>query len=319
MTIHRKNIEAEPLERQAHHWLAQLVSGEATTADAESFKGWRNQSSDHEAAFAAALRRWKDFGPAGHALLEAGDAPVWSPPLVSRRALLGGIGVSAVVAGYGVVRPPLGLWPSLNELTADYRTATGEQRRIALAGNVSVQMNSQTSIAVPTTAADEITLISGEASFATTSQKDLVVSAGEGRAIANRARFDVRITGLSVCVTCFSGEVRIEYAARRVSIASKQQLRYDSDGLRPAVVIDPAEAAAWQDGILIFRLTPLSDVIAEINRYRPGKVILTNAALGKMPVNGRFQIQRIDDVLVWIEQAFGASKRALPAGIVLLS
>ncbi|BAS00230.1 sigma factor regulator VreR [Blastochloris viridis] len=306
--------------------MTQLVSGEATAADADALKHWCNQSPAHQAAFAAAARRWKDFGPAGRDLLEQGHLPVWMPSPISRRAALGGAAAFAAgVAGYAVVQPPLGLWPSLHELTADYRTATGEQRRITVSNTVSVRMNTQTSIVIaapPAVASsDEVKLVSGEASFAlaTDSHNYLVVHAGEGRTVASRARFDVRHLGSTVCVTCFEGAVRVERGAHVAMVGATQQVRYDDRGFHPVVSVDPVEAAAWQDGVLIFRLTPLSDVVAEINRYRPGKVILINTDLWMRPVNGRFRIQRIDEVLTWIELAFGATLRSLPGGIRLLS
>ncbi|MBV9559006.1 MAG: FecR domain-containing protein [Bradyrhizobium sp.] len=322
MTVRDRNGEVEPLDREAHRLVARLVSGEARTGDAEAIRQWRRQSSSHEAAFAEAVRQWRDFGLVGDRLRRRADLPDWTPPLIGRRAVLGAVGMLAVgTASYAAARPPLGLWPSLSELAADYRTATGEQRRILLAGDVSVRMNSQTSIAVPAAAPDrdQIRLIAGEAGFAT-SQRMLEVEAGAGRAIATRARFDVRNTGGVVCVTCFEGELEVQLGTRRAKVGANRQVRYDSaGGLQPATVIDPLEAAAWHDGFLVFHLTPLSEVIAEINRYRPGLVILMNRSLAKNPVNGRFSIRRMDEVLVWIEYAFGARARALPGGVVLLS
>jgi transmembrane sensor len=323
MTFREQHSAPGALEREAHGWVTRLVSGEATAADARALKAWRSQSLAHDQAFTAAAQRWKNFGAVGRTLLAQGRAPEWSPPqpVLSRRAALGGMGaIAAGAAAYGIVKPPLGLWPSLVELSADYRTATGEQRQVGLSDDVSVRLNTQTSISILSSEAgtDLVKLISGEAAFAATSPKPLVVLAGEGRMTAGRARFDVRNVGASVCVTCFDGDVRVEQGSQTAIIGSRQQLRYDLSGLKAAVAIDPAEAAAWQAGMLIFRFTPLSDVIAEINRYRRGKVILTNAALGTNPVNGRFRIQRIDEVLVWIEQAFGATARSLPGGIVLI-
>lgn len=317
--------ELGSLDREAHRWVTLLVSGEASTSDAEALKQWCQQSPAHERAFAAATRRWKNFGPAGRALLDQGRVPAWLPPepMVSRRAMLGGMGVGlAGAASYAIIQPPLGLWPSLSELTADYRTATGEQRKIMLTGNVSVQLNTQTSIAIPTSSGetDEVKLIAGEASFAipAAARKPLVVFAGDGRSVANRARFDVRNVGATVCVTCLDGEVQIEQGRDTAVIGARQQLRYNVRGLQTARKIDLDEYTAWQEGMLVFRLTPLVDVIAEINRYRPGRVVLISPDLGSSPVNGRFHIQRIDDVLVWIEQAFSIRVRSLPGGLVLL-
>jgi transmembrane sensor len=315
----------DPLERDAHRWITELVSGEATTADAESLKQWCKQSPAHAAAFAVAARRWKDFGPPGHDLLRRGEVTLFPPPSgqVSRRLILGGAGaLSAVAAGYAVVNPPLGMWPSLDELAADYRTVTGEQRHVAVASNVSVQMNTQTSITIPSHAddADRVKLIAGEASFTSSeSSKPLMVLAGNGRTIANRARFDIRKIGPTVCVTCFDGDIRVERDVESATIGSRQQIRYDGRGLGQPVAIDPAVVSAWRDGILVFRFTPLADVIDEINRYRPGRVVLLNAALASGPVNGRFRVQRIEEVLTWIEQAFGVKSRFLPGGVVLLS
>lgn len=310
------------LDREAHRWITQLVSGEASTADADALRRWCKQSPAHEAAFAGAVRQWRDFGRAGQNLRARPDVPSWKPPLVSRRVALGGAGsLAAAIAGYAVVRPPFGLWPSLTELRADYRTATGEERHFTLADDIQVRMSSQTSIAIPTAAndRDRVKLIVGEAAFTNSSQRELEVATDNGRTIAKQARFDVRNIGASVCVTCFDGALRVESVARAASIGPRQQIRYDAAGLRPALTIDPAEAAAWHDGILIFHFTPLAQVIAEINRYRPGRVILMNAALAQSPVNGRFSIRRTDEVLLWIEQAFGAKPLVLPGGIVLLS
>ena len=322
MTIRDQDNGPDVLDREAHRWVTQLVSGEASTTDADAIKRWRNQSPAHEAAFIAAIRQWRDFGVAGQRLRGRPDLPVWKPRVVSRRAVLGGAGtLAAGIAGYAAVRPPLGLWPSLTELTADYRTATGEQRHIVLADNISVRMNSQTSIAVsaPREGRDQVKLIAGEAAFAATSERELEVLAGDGRTFARQARFDVRNIGSTVCVTCFEGDLRVEVAAGSATIGAKQQIRYDGSGLQPASSIDPIEAAAWHDGLLIFHLAPLSEVIAEINRYRPGRVILMNASLAQNPVNGRFSVRRVDEVLTWIEIAFGAKPHALPGGILLLS
>lgn len=326
MTVADRHDGPELLEREAHRWVTQLVSGEATTADAEALRQWRRQSPAHEQAFVTATSRWRSFGPVGESLLAEGQVPLWTPPepAVSRRAILGGAGaLAAAAASYAIVRPPLALWPSLSELTADYRTSTGEQRQVMLAENVAVRLNTQTCIAMASSAgdADEVKLITGEASFAIQAQahKRLAVLAREGRSVASRARFDVRNVGARVYVTCLEGEVQVEQGTEVATIGARQQLRYDANGLQPAIEIDPAEAAAWQDGVLVFRFTPLSNVVAEINRYRPGRVVLMNQDLGTSPVNGRFRIQHIDEVLVWIEQAFGARMRTLPGGIVLLS
>lgn len=319
-----RNHRKARLRRDARRWVTQLVSGEARATDLEAAERWRNQSSAHEAAFVEAISLWQDFGPAGRVLLEREGPPVWNSARlpVSRRAVLTGAGgLIAASAAYAVVDPPFALWPSLAELRADYRTKTGEQRHLILKDNVSVEMNTQTSLAVSATGADQITLIAGEASFmvAHRSVRPLAVVAEAGRTIAHEARFDIRKSGAAVDVTCLEGEVRVELNTRAATIGANRALRYDRGGLGETTSVNPTEVSAWRQGVLIFRYAPLSEVITEINRYRPGRVILVNTALGAKLINGRFQIARIDEILVWIEQVAGAKSRALPGGIVLLT
>jgi transmembrane sensor len=317
---------AAPLKRDARRLITQLVSGEANRADFDAAKRWRRQSPAHEAAFVEATRLWQNLGAAGRDLLAQEGAPTWPSPPVSasrRTMLVGGGALAAAVAAYVVVNPPLGLWPSFDELRADYRTATGEQRDLTLADNVSVRMNTQTAMAVPPsgTGRDQVTLISGEASFAMLQQsrRPLAVATDAGLTIANRARFDVRNFGGSVCVTCFDGDVRVEQGAQTATVSVNEQIRYDKDGIGQAITINPVEAAAWREGVLIFRDTPLFDVIVELNRYRPGKIVLAKAGLAQKTVNGRFRIDRIDDVIAWLAQVYGATPRLLPGRMTLLT
>jgi transmembrane sensor len=317
--------EVEVLRREARRWVRELASGEATTADAEELKRWRHRSRQHEAAFVEAVGVWKSLGPGGRTFVERRGLPASHVqlPSLSRRMLLGGGGaLAASVAAYAMVRPPSNLWPSLAEMGADYRTAKGEQKNLILA-DVAVQMNTQTSIAVTQGAGDfeRLHLIAGEASFATPPlfSRQLMVLAGKGRTTANRARFDVRHDGSTICVTCLEGEVEVEQGGGTATVGYGRQLRYDDTGLGQSHAVDTGEVTSWHRGYIVFRQTPLSAAIAEVNRYRPGKVMVLSSALGQKEVSGRFRIDRIDEVLVWIERATGATSRSLPGGLIFLS
>jgi transmembrane sensor len=324
--------ELDQLEREAVAWVQQLISGHATPDDAEALNRWRDESAAHAAAFAEASRAWNDVGPAGFSLRQRGGETAnglahWRRRTMSRRAVLGGGFATAAAAAYVAVYPPLGLWPSLSELNADYRTATGEQRSVTFAGDVSIRMNTQTSIAVRPAkgGGDRIELIAGEASFATPpeARRSLTVLAATGRAVTSGARFDVRHVsdqlGTSVCVTCYEGKVRIEHRVEAATLGPGQQLRYDAKGMGRLIEVDPEVASDWQRGIVVFRLTPLAEVVEEINRYRPGRIVLMNTALAQKQVNGRFRIDQMDEILARLEQAFNAKIQTLPGGIVLLS
>jgi len=326
--------ELDALQQQAVAWVQRMRSGEATADDAKALKAWCAESAAHAAALANADRVWINIVPAS-LMLPGGDGAASKlgrrmdgrDRAIGRRALLGGGLTAAAAAGaYVLVRPPLDLWPSLAEFAADYRTATGEQRQIVVADDISVQLNTQSSIAVEPARADgdRIQLISGEASFVTSSrtERTLMVSVAEGTIIGNHARFDVRrMKGADavVCVTCLDGQVQVVKGAEQVALNRGYQVRYDAAGLSEAVAIDTDIVSAWQRGIVVFRAAPLTEVVDEINRYRSGKIILVNRDLAHKQVSGRFRINQMDEIVARLQQAFGAKIRTLPGGIVLLS
>ena len=207
------------------------------------------------------------------------------------------------------------------ELSADYRTGKGEQRRIVLTDDISLALNTQTSIVVRSTPQEaRIELISGEATIATnrTSSNPLVVDATDGRMVVARARFNALCEEGVVRVTCIEGEVDVEWRKQAVRLQPRQQVSYSPEGLGVSVSVDPTAATAWQERLLIFRDRPLAEVIDEVNRYRPGRIIVTNSELARRLVNGTFHLDRLDDVVAQVRQLFGARVTSLPGGVVLL-
>jgi transmembrane sensor len=318
------------LDREALDHVQRLMSGSATLETLEAAKRWQSLSPAHAEAISSARRLWTRLGPVGREILEQGNELLsfgyrrsarFYP---SRRALLGGAAATAAVAGYAVIRPPFDLWPSLAELRADYRTATGEQRQVALADGLSVILNTQTSLAMRsgTDQPDRIELISGEAiiSAAVNPRLDHVVRVGDGRITFHDASVNVRYDGHAFCgITCLQGSARVERLGAVVELRSDQYVAYADRSLSPSKPVDGDVATAWRRGLLIFHQTPLSEVITEIDRYRQGKIILLNADLGRRTVNARFTIDSVDDILILARRELGATVTSLPGDVVLLT
>jgi transmembrane sensor len=327
--------EQEALKREAYQWVMRLTSGTATTADLQLLTRWRQTSPAHRRAFAEANLLWDKLGPAAvesagksaaSAQAAAGPGFPTSQRPLGRRAFVGGALAASAAAGYLAVRPPLDLWPSLAEMAADYRTGTGQQRQIALAEDVSVKLNTRTSIAVlpsdNTGQTRQIELISGEAAIATKPEalRPFIVTAARGRTVATNARFNVRRDGERVCVTCVEGDLQVQHLGQVSTVRSHQQVVYTADNLGAATSVDdPEQVTAWERGLLVFRNDPLARVIEEVNRYRPGKIILMNRELGDRPVLATFRIDRIEEVVPRLQTVFGVRLKRLPGGIVLIS
>jgi transmembrane sensor len=315
---------AEELMREAQHWVARIHSQEVDRAEADALKRWLSRSAAHEKAFAEMNLRWSAFHAA--AVNVAAKSAVQSQSSIraersrrpDRRMLLGGA-LAASVGGalYLASYPPLQLWPSLGEFAADYRTETGQRRQFALTETVSVEMNTRTSVSVRSSApaVASIELISGE--VAVTAKSPVAVVAANGRARTDHGAFGLRNDGGKVSVNCIEGEIYASCGGNEMMLRPGQRVDYDRRGLQDVKNIDMVTAEAWRRGLLVFVDTPLSQVIAEINRYRHGHVILVDQVLSALPVDATFRLDRIDDAVPRLADVFGAKIRSLPGGIVL--
>ncbi|AJC21602.1 FecR family protein [Pandoraea pulmonicola] len=309
------------MQRDAHAWVRRLTSGEATVADAHALKQWCDASPAHAAAFAEARRLWRDLGPAGERVRARTRAQVPRPARVGRRLFLGGALASVAGVGAAVVAPA-GFWGAMASMaSADYRTSAGEQRQIALADRVTVDLNTRTSIALTSKArpAQGVDLLDGEIAVDNSrSPGPFVVAAAGGRVIGTQANFEVRHLDARVCVTCVSGGVRVELGGRSVQLAARQQVAFEGQRLGRATAVDTAATSAWRNGVLVFRDTPLGEVVGEINRYRSGRVVVFDSHLAQSRLSGRFRIDRLGEIFAQIQEVLGARVTQLPGGIVVV-
>ncbi|MNE82443.1 fec operon regulator FecR [compost metagenome] len=61
---------------------------------------------------------------------------------------------------------------------------------------------------------------------------------------------------------------------------------------------------AWQQGRLVFEQAPLAQVLKALERYRPGWLLVGDERLRGLKVSGTFQLDRLDEGLATLEQAF---------------
>lgn len=315
--------DPDRLRREAEQWWLRLRDRDATRGDAEAMKQWRARSPSHARAWNEVARLWQDMDPVLRQAVRRDPGlahpPARGPSRPARRAFLG-----AMAAGGAAVAvwPPLSLWPSLLDFTADFRTGTAEQRELALSDQLRVQMNTQTRINQRGAQAgnEAIELVAGEAQVeAAGGGAPVVVYAGAGATRARQARFNLRYTGPQVCVTCLQGSVQVEAAGAMQTLAQGEQIIYDDAGLQPALAADTVQVDAWRTGTLSFAGQTLAEVVDEINRYRAGRVLVRNADLAARRVRMRFEITQTDLALHMLRDLYGAQLTRLPGGIVLLS
>lgn len=319
-----------PVMKEALHWVVRLTSGAATEADAHAFRQWRTQGPAHEDAFreAAAFRkavRAMDLSRPVEAPADPVDnvvpfrRPASRPALIDRRAMLfGGGAIAASAVAVMIARPPLGLWPSFAELTADYRTGIGERRALALADGAKVELNGRSALSIINDRGG-ISLVAGEAFVAVPgASKPFLVEAGDERFAVGAATFNLRTSARETCITCLTGAMQQQNGSNPVRLAAGQQLIVRPNGEAELARIDPVRVLGWRQGLLIFRNTPLAEAIEDINRYRSARIILTDNALAHRPVNGMFHTDQIENAVVQIQQLLHVNARHLPGGVTLL-
>jgi transmembrane sensor len=316
--------QAELRRREAHEWIVRLTSGQATAADALAAKLWCCRSSEHARAFAEATLLWETLEPVAQQVASQVSKTILegARARLGRRALLGGaVGVCAAAVAL-IIWPPFELWPSLSDLAADYRTRIGERSNIAING-ISVELNTRSSLNVLSAngAVRRLELVAGEAIFTSDGAMPvpLVLAAGGGQVSATGAKFDVRCEGAVASVICLQGAVKIDFRGDRATLQEGQQIDYGARGLGSALPVDPVVATAWRDGRLVFHDTPLSRVIEEVNRYRSGRIVLMNEALGKRSVEVTLPLDQTDELIVLLREAYRVKITTLPGGIILLT
>lgn len=313
--------------KDAQAWVRKLTSGRVSEWEAEAFRRWRDADPLHQSAFQEAAHQWRLLESAVGGVLHSNPAvaqyhrKALHRPRVGRRAFLGTAIGGATAAGIAAYSP-FGLWPAAPQWDADYRTAVGEQREVRIDERVAVAMNTRTSLRrtgdSPQTAGLE--LLEGEAQVDVSSaQQFFRMTAGVGRVSAQAAEFEVRYLDGRTRITCLQGQVLIEHPAGQRQLQGRQLAVYDSRSISEIAAADVDGALAWRRGEMVFTQAPLPAVLDEINRYRPGRVVLVGDAVRDKTVTARIRIVDIETALLQIQRSFDLSARSLPAGLLLLS
>lgn len=325
MTVREtETSDLPPATHAALGWIVRLTSGSATQADARAFETWRAQDPAHAEAFreAAALRK----ALRAMQLTQVSDPQDNVIPItgrlrhaaIDRRGLLVTGGAIAASGAMLMINPPYALWPSLAELGASERTGVGEHRVLRPMVGVTLEMNGRTALSIDATRR-HATLIAGEAFVAVAlDAAPFSIRVGDTDWLGKAAQFDARASEREACVTCIAGHLFGERGATRHRIATGQRF-VEAPG-QPARItnVDPATSGSWRRGVLIFRDTPLAAAIEDINRYRHGRIILSNDAVGRRLVSGMFHTAQIENAVSQIQQLLNLKVTEIAGGVIVM-
>ena len=294
--------------RAAAQWLVRLHGGPLTPDEQQAFQAWRASDPAHEAAWKRAELVCRTLAGVPPALRQTADAV---PPSPRRRAAVCGLA--------GLIAAGPALW--LASQTAPWqawraaiRTARGEIRHQALADGTQLVLNTDTAIDVRFDGAARLVVLhAGELHVATAHDgavpaRPFLVRSSNGAVRALGTHFSVRQGGSVLAprtqVAVSEGAVEIRPAQapdalRRVNAG--RQGSFDDVAVAPLSPLTP-HADGWLQGVLIAERMPLGEVLAQVARYRYG-VLHCDPALAAMPVDGIFQLNDPDNILLLLQHS----------------
>jgi transmembrane sensor len=297
----RSKEERARLNAEASAWLARLHGPRGTEAEVP-LQDWLRGDPAHQEAFERATELWE--------ILPGAAAVATSQVRASRRFAPMAIAASILAV---VVTGSMAVY--LNQAPA-FATDAGEQRTTTLDDGSRIALNTDSHVTVKFDGASrQITLDRGEVMFevAHDAARPFVVTAGDERIKALGTSFVVRRDGERVRVTLLRGKVEVTRAGERPQLlAVLAPGERVSAAPQTAPVLDrPALDAvtAWRRGELLFRDTPLSEAVAEVNRYGQERVVVNDARLGALPISGVFSTDDSAEFAAAVAQLHGLRVR----------
>ncbi len=322
----------------AADWAVRLHVGGLSAVEQAQLVQWQAADPRHPQALAFARQTWEALGELRLDPERAGPAsprrqagrPATAAPRPRRRRLLPRIASAAMlvlVVALGWLQGP----QALLYLQADYLTGKGQVRSVQLADGSTVELDSESAIRLDfSDEKRQIQLLAGSAVFDVApmvgaEKRPFIVHSAGGQTRALGTRFVVGRESAQqawVGVLQHSVAVSLEAAAQRGAservLQEGQSVRYDpQSGVVALDGIDLQRATSWRRGVLVFERQPLGLVVERLNRYRPGRVVLTSSALAQRQVSGVFRLDMLDAALVTLTQELQVQRFDL-AGVSLI-
>lgn len=313
---------------QADYWLTLLESPLADERQRRHFQQWLSESAENRTAYAKAQAFWQRMDTLDAGQVErlerrlAADAyvppksqptrsifpsiPIWQVPAMACLLLFIYIGIEA--------------WP---RYAADYRTGIGEQQTIQLSDGSTVMLNTSSYLSVDYSQQRRTLTLHGQAYFSVAPDPDrpFVVVTDNGRVRALGTAFDVKALDDDMAVTVYQHAVRVAFDRGEIieRLEEGERVAFEDGRTSQVELADLKQVRGWREQRLVFVDRPLNRVIAELERYRPGNIVILDSELAKHRVTGAFDPRDTDAALNAIEKTLHIKQYRLSDRLVLLS
>lgn len=297
-------------------------------AEGAAFKRWLLADPAHRAAYEQAQVLWqKSAAPAARLAEEEQDALQRYLDAMARPSARGGwrrvagLALAAcLVLAVGVAggwHP--GYW--LQDLQADYSSA-GQIRQVTLADQSQVTLDAGSAIAVDFAQGERrVRLLHGAAFFEVThTGEPFLVEAAGGEVRVLGTQFEVREQNEGAQVTVRSGRVGVSPAQGTLAreLTANQQVTYRAGRVGDTLAVDSDNRLAWRQGWLNYYQVPLAQVIEDLGRFYPGRMLLLDGDLGQRKVSGSFPVAEPLLALDSLGKVMGFSRQTVLGRLTLI-
>lgn len=315
-------------EHAALAWLS-LLHDQPSSGDQATFSRWLWADPAHVEAYAQAQVVW-ELSEVPARLLADEEALALQGYLnamsASRRSRVvrwsGALATAACLLV--MVSMAAGWQPSrwIDDFGADYVSAPGEVKTVTLADQSQVTLDADSAIAVDFSQGERhIQLRRGAGFFSVThTGEPFVVAAGSGEARVLGTQFEVRLQAAGAQVTVLSGRVGVTPSrqAQQQILTAGQQVAYAEGVAEPLHAVDSESRLAWRDGWLNYYKAPLADVLKDLGRYYPGRIVLLNDEMGAKRVSGSFPSKDPQAVLNALQAVLGFEQHSLLGRMIVV-
>jgi len=332
-------------DEAAAYWDARLRSPECTREDREAYERWR-------AANVENARQFENLQDIIGALRASHSRPMMRAMREAalkkkrrQRFLLAGFTAAAAIAlvAVGLGLQQQGIQRPAQMVSAEttpvvpvtvYETAVGERKSFTLDDGSVITLNTRSRVETRFSRdSRDLTLVAGQANFrvAHDASRPFVVVAGDRQVTALGTVFDIRLEGDDVRVVVVQGHVAVQrrpqgrlidaVLSERRELAPGQSYSTKAEHLfQPVSVrtVDVNETVLWEEGRVAFNDVPLTEAVAEMNRYSAGALVVADPSMRKLRISGVFRTDQSQAFVNAVKEYFPIEAREQPGGDTLL-
>lgn len=329
-----QNTVSDTLLEEAAEWHARITSGDATHDDMTAHMEWLLTSPEHANAYEHVSAANRDLGQLEtdirarfaadfklasqpHTQSETIWTRFFSQQPVKMLAIASMILVMAVTTI--VLQPEESVTTALTYTAADQvqvvQLADGSELSLFPGTNLTVRLN---------TDERHVALAKGRAFFDVASDpaRPFVVKAGDHEVTVVGTRFEVLRTDDIAQVAVNEGLVSVvaqSHVKDAILVKPGTIARYTGNTPTPHVTkIAADKIGAWSNGVLVFKKSPLSDILAQIRAMFPdASIMLADASMADMEFSGTLIVQDAEQMLRQLAAFLDIGIKVEPTGIIL--